>query len=261
MTLADRKLPISLVVITKNEASCLAKCLQSADFVSEIVVVDSGSTDDTVQIAERLGAKVFHQDWLGFGPQKQFAVNCAKYDWVLCLDADEYLSPRLKESLKNLFTKDPADHAYCFPRCNKFFGRFLRHGEGYPDLSLRLFNRQYAHWSEDLVHEKIVPNDQDFQVRRLEGDLMHESGESISKYIEKQNTYTSIQAKLMCEQGKKASVTKIVVSPLVRFLKFYFIKGGFMDGLPGLAHISIGCFTVFLKYVKIKCFNVNHGCD
>lgn len=203
MTLADRKLPISLVVITKNEASCLAKCLQSADFVSEIVVVDSGSTDDTVQIAERLGAKVFHQDWLGFGPQKQFAVNCAKYDWVLCLDADEYLSPRLKESLKNLFTKDPTDHAYCFPRCNKFFGRFLRHGEGYPDLSLRLFNRQYAHWSEDLVHEKIVPNDQDFQVRRLEGDLMHESGESISKYIEKQNTYTSIQAKLMWKQGKR----------------------------------------------------------
>ena len=93
MTLADRKLPVSLVVITKNEASCLAKCLQSTDFVSEIVVVDSGSTDDTVQIAERLGAKVFHQDWLGFGPQKQFAVNCAKYDWVLCLDADEYLSP------------------------------------------------------------------------------------------------------------------------------------------------------------------------
>ena len=255
MTLADRKLPISLVVITKNEASFLAKCLQSADFVSEIVVVDSGSTDDTVQIAERFGAKVFHQDWVGFGPQKQFAVNCAKYDWVLCLDADEYLSPKLRESLQKLFEKDPTAHAYRFPRCNKFLGRFLRHGEGYPDLSMRLFNRQCAHWSEDLVHEKIVPNDLDFQVGRLEGDLMHESGESISKYIEKQNVYTSIQAKLMLEQGKKASATKIVISPLVRFFKFYFIKGGFMDGLPGLVHISIGCFTVFLKYVKLLSFS------
>lgn len=252
MTLADRKLPISLVVITKNEASCLAKCLQSADFVSEIVVVDSGSTDDTVQIAERLGAKVFHQDWLGFGPQKQFAVNCAKYDWVLCLDADEYLSPKLRESLQKLFEKDPSGHAYRFPRCNKFLGRFLRHGEGYPDLSLRLFNRNYAQWSEDLVHEKILPNDKNFKVGRLEGDLMHESGESISKYIEKQNIYTSIQAKLMWEQGKKASATKIVVSPFVRFFKFYFIKGGIKDGLPGLIHISIGCFTVFLKYIKLK---------
>ena len=255
MTLADRKLPISLVVITKNEASCLAKCLQSADFVSEIVVVDSGSTDDTVQIAERFGAKVFHQDWLGFGPQKQFAVNCAKYDWVLCLDADEYLSPKLRESLQKLFEKEPTAHAYRFPRCNKFLGRFLRHGEGYPDLSLRLFNRQYAHWSDDLVHEKILQNEQDSQVGCLEGDLMHESGESISKYMEKQNTYTSIQAKLMWEQGKKASVTKIVVSPLVRFFKFYFIKGGFLDGVPGLVHISIGCFTVFLKYVKLMSFS------
>lgn len=256
MTLADRKLPISLVVITKNEASCLAKCLQSTDFVSEIVVVDSGSTDDTVQIAERFGAKVFHQDWLGFGPQKQFAVNCAKYDWVLCLDADEYLSPKLRESLQKLFEKEPTAHAYRFPRCNKFLGRFLRHGEGYPDLSLRLFNRQYAHWSDDLVHEKILQNEQGSQVGCLEGDLMHESGESISKYIEKQNTYTSIQTKLMWEQGKRASVTKIVVSPLVRFFKFYFIKGGFMDGLPGLVHISIGCFTVFLKYVKLMSYNL-----
>ena len=252
MTLADRKLPISLVVITKNEASCLAKCLQSADFVSEIVVVDSGSTDGTVQIAERFGAKVFHQDWLGFGPQKQFAVSCAKYDWVLCLDADEYLSPRLKESLKSLFTKDPEDHAYRFPRCNKFLGRFLRHGEGYPDLNLRLLNRQYAHWREDLVHEKIVSNDQSFTIGRLDGDLMHESGESISKYIEKQNIYTSIQAKAMWKQGKKSSVSKILLSPIVRFFKYYIIKLGFMDGMPGLIHILIGCFTVFLKYVKLR---------
>lgn len=251
MTLAERKLPISLVVITKNEASCLAKCLESANFVSEIVVVDSGSTDETVNIAERFGAKVFHQDWLGFGPQKQFAVNCASYDWVLCLDADEYLSPKLKASLQDLFKGEPTDCAYQFPRCNKFLGRFLRHGEGYPDLSLRLFNRQYAQWSEDLVHEKIVLCDQKLKVGQLDGDLMHESGESIAKYIEKQNTYTSLQARLMWQQGKKPSVLKVVFSPLIRFFKFYIVKHGFLDGLPGFVHISIGCMTVFFKYVKL----------
>ena len=252
MTLTERKLPISLVVITKNEASCLAKCLESANFVSEIVVVDSGSTDETVKIAERFGAKVFHQDWLGFGPQKQFAVNCASYDWVLCLDADEYLSPKLKASLQDLFRGEPTDCAYQFPRCNKFLGRFLRHGEGYPDWCLRLFNRQYAQWSDDLVHEKIVPYDLSLNVGRLKGDLMHESGESISKYIEKQNRYTSIQAGLMHKNGKKASWCKIAISPLVRFFKFYFVKRGYMDGLPGFIHISVGCFTVFLKYVKLR---------
>ena len=253
MTLTERKLPISLVVITKNEASCLAKCLESANFVSEIVVVDSGSTDETVKIAERFGAKVFHQDWLGFGPQKQFAVNCASYDWVLCLDADEYLSPKLKASLQDLFKGEPTDCAYQFPRCNKFLGRFLRHGEGYPDWCLRLFNRQYAQWSDDLVHEKIITKTDDFKVGVLGGDLMHESGESLYKYIEKQNTYTSLQANRMFSQGVRVTSLKIILSPFVRFLKYYFLKFGFLDGMSGFVHISIGCFTVFLKYAKLKC--------
>ncbi len=251
MTLAERKLPISLVVITKNEAPCLAKCLESANFVSEIVVVDSGSTDETVKIAEGFGAKVFHQDWLGFGPQKQFAVNCASYDWVLCLDADEYLSPKLKASLQDLFKGEPTDCAYQFPRCNKFLGRFLRHGEGYPDWCLRLFNRQYAQWSDDLVHEKIIPNTDDFKVGILRGDLMHESGESLYKYIEKQNTYTTIQADLRLQKRERILMIKVLLSPSVRFIKYYFFKRGFIDGFPGFVHISIGCFFVFLKYVKL----------
>lgn len=251
MTLTERKLPISLVVITKNEASCLAKCLESANFVSEIVVVDSGSTDETVKIAERFGAKVFHQDWLGFGPQKQFAVNCASYDWVLCLDADEYLSPKLKASLQDLFKGEPTDCAYQFPRCNKFLGRFLRHGEGYPDCCLRLFNRQHAQWSDDLVHEKIIPNTDDFKVGVLRGDLMHESGESLYKYIEKQNTYTTIQADLRLQKRERILMIKVLLSPSVRFIKYYFFKRGFIDGFPGFVHISIGCFFVFLKYVKL----------
>lgn len=249
----ERKIPVSLVVITKNVEPCLEKCLQSSTFVSEIVVVDSGSTDGTVEIAKKYGAKVLRQDWLGFGPQKNFAVNQASFDWVLCLDADEYLSPSLQKRLIELFQQQPECHAYRFARSNKFLGRFLRHGEGYPDWSLRLFNRQFAQWSSDHVHEKVIGLSEPLRkTGQLDGDLMHESGESIHRYLEKQNVYTSIQASEMLKAGYKPSVARILLSPLVRFLKYYVLKFGFLDGVPGLIHILIGCFTVFLKYVKVR---------
>ena len=248
----NSKFCITLVVITKNAGSSFEKCLQSAHWIPNIVVVDSGSADDTVEIAKRAGAKVIHQDWLGFGPQKQFAVMLAPTDWVLCLDADEFLSPELSNSLQSLFEQNELLDAYKFPRSNKFLGRFLKHGEGYPDWSLRLFNRTKARWSEDLVHEKVVTiGSEPLKVGKLNGDLMHESGESISHYIEKQNRYTDIQARLMIEKGKRVSCFRLIFSPILRFVKFYFAKKGFMDGLPGFVHISIGCFAAFLKYLKV----------
>ena len=217
---------LTLVIIAKNEEQALARCLKSADWVSHKVVVDSGSTDGTVAIAEQFGAKVVHQGWLGFGPQKQFAVMQASTDWVLCLDADEFLSPELSQSMQALFNQKELLDAYKFPRSNKFLGRFLKHGEGYPDWSLRLFNKTKARWSDDLVHEKVVALNDPLKVGELTGDLMHASGESISHYIEKQNRYTDIQAKLMIETGKKVSCMRLIFSPLMRFLKFYFVKRG-----------------------------------
>ena len=243
--------PLSLVVITKNASNSLDKCLQSADWIPNKIVVDSGSTDDTIEVAKRFGAKVIHQDWLGFGPQKQFAVMQAPTDWVLCLDADEFLSHELSKSLQALFEQKELLDAYKFPRSNKFLGRFLKHGEGYPDWSLRLFNKGKARWSDDLVHEKVVANDGPLKVGELTGDLMHESGESVSHYIEKQNRYTDIQANLMIESGKKVSFSRLIFSPLMRFVKFYVVKRGFLDGLPGFVHITIGCFAAFLKYLKV----------
>ena len=242
---------LSLVVITKNAAWSLAKCLQSAEWIPNKVVVDSGSTDDTVQVAKRAGASVVHQEWLGFGPQKQFAVKLAPTDWVLCLDADEFLSPELSLSLKSLFEKEQLCDAYEFPRSNKFLGRFLKHGEGYPDWSLRLFNKNKARWSDDLVHEKVVALEGVLKVGRLNGDLMQESGESISHYIDKQNRYTDIQSHLIIEKGKRVSCLRLIFSPFLRFVKFYFFKRGFLDGLPGFVHIVIGCMSVFLKYLKV----------
>ena len=135
---SQERLPLSAVIITLNEEKALPKCLESVSFADDIVVVDSGSTDRTVAIAEEYGARVIHQDWLGYGKQKQFAVEQASHDWVFCLDADEWVSDELASSIQDVFP-DPEYYAYKSPRCNKFLGRWLRHGEGYPDYNLRLF--------------------------------------------------------------------------------------------------------------------------
>jgi glycosyltransferase involved in cell wall biosynthesis len=182
--------PLSVAIITLNAASQLEDCLKSARFADDIVVVDSGSTDGTQALAERLGARVIAQDWLGFGPQKQFAVTAARHDWVLCLDADERVSPELQSSIKNEL-KSPSTAAFRFARCNRFLGRYLKHGEGYPDWSLRLFDRRQARWSADAVHEKVETLS---AVGELSGDLLHESAESLSSYLTKQNRYTTLAA-------------------------------------------------------------------
>ncbi|WP_231589203.1 glycosyltransferase family 2 protein [Chromobacterium sp. LK11] len=236
-----------MVLITKNAETSLGKCLDSVGFADEIVLVDSGSTDRTLAIASAYKAKVIHQDWLGFGPQKQLAVQAASHDWVLCLDADEWLSTELVNEIKDVLD-NPQAAAFQFPRCNRFMGRFLKHGEGYPDWSLRLFHRGHARWSDDLVHEYVIA---DSPVHRLRHDLMHESGEDIALYLSKQNRYTSLQAEQLLQRGKRVGIAKLILSPLLRFLKFYFFRRGFLDGVPGLVHISIGCFNSYIKYAKL----------
>lgn len=241
---------LSVVIITLDAASQIEACLKSAAFADEILVVDSGSRDATREIALKYGARVLHQDWLGFGRQKQFAVEQAGHDWVLCLDADERVSEVLRSSIEEAL-QAPRFHAYRMPRCNRFMGRWLRHGEGYPDWSLRLFDRRHARWSEDAVHEKVIASS---PVGSLRGDLLHESQESLESYLEKQNRYTSLQAEELYRQGKKAMIGRLMVSPLIRFVKFYLFRLGFLDGVPGLVHILIGCFNSFSKYAKLHEF-------
>ncbi len=239
--------PLSVAIITLNAAAQLEACLRSVHFADEIVVVDSGSTDGTQELAERCGARVIAQPWLGFGPQKQFAVEAAKHDWVLCLDADERVSPELQAAIESTL-QQPATGAYRFARCNRFLGRYLKYGEGYPDWSLRLFDRRQARWSDDAVHEKVVSQT---SVDTLPGDLLHDSAETLAAYLTKQNRYTSLAADMAWQAGKRSSFGRLVFSPIVRFIKFYLLRQGFRDGLPGLIHIAIGCMNSFLKYAKM----------
>ena len=247
---ATRQL-LSVAIITLNAAAQLAACLESVRWADDIVVVDSGSSDGTQALAERYGARVIQQDWLGFGPQKQFAVEAARHDWVLCLDADERVTPALQAAIEiGLNSASTADgiHAYRFPRCNRFLGRYLKHGEGYPDWSLRLFDRRHARWSDDAVHEKVIC---DGPVGSLQADLLHDSAESLSSYLGKQNRYTSLAADMALAAGKRSSFGRVALSPLVRFVKFYIVRQGFRDGLPGFVHIAIGCFNSMIKYAKM----------
>jgi len=239
--------PLSVVMITRNAATQLAACLESIAFADETLVVDGGSSDGTAELAARHGARVLQKEWLGFGPQKQFAVESARHDWVLCLDADERVSESLRASILAALAA-PAAQAYAMPRCNRFMGRWLRYGEGYPDWSLRLFNRRHARWSDDPVHEKVLTA---APVARLEGDLLHDSAETLESYLDKQNRYTSIQAAALFKAGKRAGVAQLLLSPALRFLKFYFGRLGFLDGVPGLVHIVVGCCNSFHKYAKL----------
>jgi len=244
---AAPRAPVSAVLITRDAAPVLDACLESLGFADEIVVVDSASADATVEIAQRRGARVVQKEWLGFGRQKQFAVDQAKNDWVLCLDADERVSPELAASIQAALAA-PVSPVYRMARRNRFLGRWLSHGEGYPDWSPRLFNRMNARWSDDLVHEKVL-----FAVTpgTLKGDLLHDSSDTLSAYLDRQNRYTTLAAQQAFELGRIAGALHLLASPVVRFFKFYVFRLGFLDGVAGLLHISIGCMNSYLKYAKL----------
>ncbi|MFA6311499.1 MAG: glycosyltransferase family 2 protein [Sterolibacterium sp.] len=239
--------PLAAILITHNAATQLPACLDSLNFCDEIVVVDSGSQDGSVELAQQRGARAIHADWRGFGPQKQFAVAQAKHDWVLCIDADERVSEELRDAIL-LALAAPQHSAYRFPRCNRFLGRYLRHGEGYPDWSLRLFDRRHARWSDDGVHEKVLT---EATVGNLNGDLLHDSAETLNAYLAKQDRYTTLAAQQAHAAGQRADVGRLLLSPLLRFIKFYILRLGFLDGVPGLVHILIGCSNSFAKYAKM----------
>lgn len=237
---------ISVIVITKNEENNIERCLKSAiQIASEIVVVDSLSTDKTIEIVKKYTDKVFINPWPGFSEQKEFALSKTIFDWVLWIDADEEISQDLASEIRCLdYTKD----GYLIPRLVYYMGRWIRHCGWYPDYTLRLFKKNKGHFSDVLVHESFILSG---NAGKLKSPIFHYPYRNISHHIEKMNTYTTLFSQQMLNSGKKTSVISAIFHAIFRFIKMYFLKCGFLDGSQGIVVCVLGSYYVFLKYVKL----------
>lgn len=230
---------LSVVILTFNSQKYLADVLQSADFADEIVVVDSGSTDETFKIATSFKNVTFiHQDWLGFGQQKQFGVNCAKNDWIFVLDSDEVITDELKMEIKQVLKK-PNFKAYFVARLNYFFNKPIKTMGLYPDFSIRFFNRNYACFSDDGVHEKVIC---ECKIGKLKNHFIHHAYESVEQFIAKQNLYSSL--------GAKQNKIKAIFNPFWTFFRLFILKGGWREGYVGYVISRLYSQYTFWKYIK-----------
>jgi glycosyltransferase involved in cell wall biosynthesis len=241
---------LSAIVITRNEAHNLEDCLQSMKgLVNEIIVVDSQSTDDTVAIALRHGAQVSQPaDWPGFGPQKNRALRLATCDWVLSIDADERVTPELAAEIQQVLQQPSRGAAFEIPRVSWYCGRFIRHAGWQPDHVLRLFKRESAQFSDDLVHERVVTHE---PVKALTHHLLHYSYLNFSQVLSKVDAYSSASAQQAYARGKRSSVAGALGHGAWAFFRTYVIRAGFLDGAHGLALSISNAETSYYKYLKL----------
>lgn len=241
------QLPLSVVVIALNEEARIERCLNSVPFAAEKIVVDSFSTDKTVEVATRCGARVVQEKWRGFGPQKAFATDLAKNDWVLSLDADEALSPELAQEIQDRFASLDVKTGYRLPRLSFHMGRWIRHGGWYPDAQLRLFNRRHSQWNQSALHEKVEAA----QVEIFKQPLWHWVFRDLTDQVSANNRYSGLGAEELHRRGVKFSLLKLAIKPQVKFLETYVWKQGFRDGLPGFV-IAVGAaYSIFLRWAKL----------
>jgi glycosyltransferase involved in cell wall biosynthesis len=242
------KLSLSLCVITLNEETNIRRCLSSVPFALDIVVLDSGSTDNTKNIAQSLGARVFDEPWRGFGPQKQRSVELAQNDWVLCLDADEELSSELQGEIYHLLSSSSLSYnGYRIPRRSFHLGRWLYFGGWYPDYQTRLFSRSRLQWSDDALHESVKGEN----IGTLDAHLNHYPFEDLADQVQTNNKYSTIGAETMLKSGKKVYFWHLVIKPWVKFVELYIFKKGFRDGVPGLIVAVGGAYSYFLRFAKM----------
>lgn len=245
---------ISAVIITLNEQKNIARCLMSLQLVAdEIVVVDSGSTDHTAAICAQFGATFITQSWLGYGKQKNIAIEHAQYDYILSLDADEALSDELQQSILILKSSRMVE-AYSVNRLTNYCGKWIHHCGWYPDTKIRLWRKGRASWTTPEVHETIVLQPK-VKPAKLKGDLLHYSYYSITEHITIANKYTTLVAKEYLKKGKKASLIKLFLNPPFAFFRDYILRLGFLDGYYGFVICLIISFSTFLKYSKLKQLN------
>lgn len=241
---------LSVIIIAFNEEQNIVRCINSVQGLGdEILVVDSGSTDTTVSMARSLGATVIHQDFLGYIEQKNFATSKASHDWVLSLDADEALSPELKQSIATMMAA-PSAKGYTMNRLTNYCGEWVRYGGWYPDVKLRLYHRDAGNWAGVNPHDKfLMKNNQ--QVLHLKGDILHYSYHTISDHLKQIDRFSSIGAAALYKSGKRSGVMKIMYKPLARFIRNYLLRRGFMDGLTGFIIGINSAHAVFLKYLRL----------
>ncbi len=240
--------PISATLITYNEEHNIAEALQSLAWADEIVVVDSGSSDATLEICRKFTDRVFHRDWTGYVDQKNFAAEQASHDWIFSLDADERSSPELGIEIQELASKGFHKPGYRIPRTAYFMGRWIRHGDWYPDYQLRLFDRKRGKWEGGRVHESVKTSEKpDF----LRGEIYHFTYRSLSDYLKRLEIYSNLAAFDYMQQGNSATLFKLICNPAAAFIKGYLVKRGFLDGTTGFAIAVMGAVSVFFKYAKI----------
>ncbi|MCG3133097.1 MAG: hypothetical protein HMLKMBBP_00190 [Planctomycetes bacterium] len=243
---------LSVCIVAMNEEANISDCLSSADFADEWVVVDSHSTDRTRELAAAAGARVIERDWPGHVQQKNFALSEATHDWVLCLDADERVSPELRASILAALGS-PGDAAgFECARRTFYLGRWIRHGGWYPDRKLRLFRRSRARWGGTNPHDHVVTDPGGGPVRRIGGDLLHLSYRSLSDHLRTIDSFTSIAAREKHAAGRRAGLLDLTLRPFGKFVRMYVLRAGFLDGAAGFCAAVSGAYYVFLKYAKLR---------
>ena len=241
--------PLSVIIITLNEAEHIGPAIDSAAWADEILVVDSGSTDATVDIARAKGAKVMTRHWSGYVDQKNFAAERAAHDWIFSLDADERITPALAAEIQELLSSEPERKAYRAPRVTFHLGRWFRTTDFYPDFQTRLYDRRAARWSGRHVHESVTA---DGPIGRLRHDLEHYSFRDLRDHLDRINLYSSLAALQLHEAGRRAGALDLLLRPPAAFLRNYLLRRGFLDGTAGLTLSLVNAYSVFLKFAKLR---------
>jgi glycosyltransferase involved in cell wall biosynthesis len=240
---------ISATIITCNEERNLPRAIESLRCCDEIIIIDSGSTDRTVEIAQKFGARVLEANWRGYAGQKNYASDQATYDWILSIDADEALSEDLEAEIWQL-KKNGADcDAFTVPRLAQYLGRWIVYSGWYPDRKIRLFNRTRARWVGDYVHESVVS---DGRIGQLQGNLLHYTCGSLSEHLKTMDRYTTLAAEELAARKKTIRFSRLLFDPPWTFFKTYILQRGFLDGLEGLAIAHMAALYTFLKYAKAR---------
>ena len=244
---------LSVILITRDEATNIRACLESVAWADEIIVVDSGSTDGTAEICRGFGAQVYVHDWPGFGAQKNCVLGYAGKEWVLSIDADERATPELRAAIEAVLRNDTDTYsAYRVSRLSSYCGRFMRHSGWYPDRIVRLFRRGTAHFSDDLVHERLLVEG---GIGQLDGELLHYAFDNMEEVLHKMDRYSTAGAQMLHRRGRKATLSGAVLRGLWSFVRTYVLRGGFLDGREGFMLAISNAEGTYYRYLKLMLLN------